>query len=708
MICGNCFKEFDEELGVCPYCGEIVSKVESHYLQPGTKLNGTYIIGKVLGQGGFGCTYKAYDINLDRVVAIKENFPKDFVARDAQSSEVYLYNTSKEAKNTYHHLTSSFLNEARSVAMLKESKNVVNVLNYFEENNTAYMVMEFLEGETLNSLLKRTEANTNDYFPIDRAIEITNEVLEALKVVHGAGIIHRDIKPANIFITKEGVVKLIDFGTARIANDEVEMYRTKVLSFPYAPPEQHVQRSRQAAFTDIYALGAVLYQMLTYRKLSNALDRQAHDDTVDPHTVRAEVPERLSNVVMRAIALKPELRFQSADEFQQALIGDKEIRSVEGEMHARMMKRLGISTLIICLLIVGGIGGYVYYQASSRVFDVYKTSINVAVPIPQGMKKKTYQKQFENYMLKDFRKEYKQVSVDVRYISSKKYPAYIKKAIKTKQAPDLFDSSSLTKADMKYCGEINYVESVIHKSYSYYFLDDTISNYKYRLPTLFTMPVIYQNYEENVGNPKIITSFKSLSSAYLMDYNNLATYQLALSEKTHLTHIKDDQGALVKRVKKNMLAYGYKQNNDQKISTLFKNSSKPLDYYLTDSNHISGISAQYRFCTIHSSSLYGKFHHFYSLSTYSNDKKKRAACRLMINFLGPTAQNYLSNIRAEGMPINKDVLDQKKQYLARFETADFINIKKTISHLHFLADFDNSLDKANQSYKRALKNAIKK
>lgn len=708
MICGNCFKEFDEELGVCPYCGEIVKKVESHYLQIGTKLNGTYIIGKVLGQGGFGCTYKAYDMNLDRVVAIKENFPKDFVARDEESSEVYLYNTSKEAKNMYRHLTTSFLNEARSVAMLKESKNVVNVLNYFEENNTAYMVMEFLEGETLNNLIKRTQAETNDYFPIEKAVDITNDVLEALKVVHGAGIIHRDIKPANIFMTKEGVVKLIDFGTARIANDEVEMYRTKVLSFPYAPPEQHVQRSRQAAFTDIYALGAVLYQMLTYRKLSNALDRQAHDDTVDPHTIRAEVPERLSNVVMRAIALKPELRFQSADEFQQALIGDKEIRSVEGEMHARMMKRLGISALIICLLIAGGIGGYIYYQASSRVFDVYKTAINVAVPIPQGLKKKTYQKQFENYMLKDFKKEYKQVTVHMRYISAKKYPAYIKKTIRTKQAPDLFDSSSLTKADMQYCGEINYVESVIHKSYSYYFLDEHIDNYKYRLPTLFTMPVIYQNYEENVGTPQKITSFKSLSSSYLIDYNDLATYQLALNKNTHLTHIADDQSSLIKRVKKNNQSYGYKKNNDEKISSLFKSSDQPLNFYLTDSDHISRISAQYRFCAIDSSSLYGKFHHFYSLSAYSNDKKKRAACRLMINFLGPTAQNYLSNIRAEGMPINKDVLDQKKQYLARYETSDFINIKKNISRLHFLPDFDESLDQANQSYQKALKKALKK
>ncbi len=701
MICGNCFKEFDEELGVCPYCGQIVKETESYFLKPGTILDSHYIIGNVIGHGGFGITYKAYDKTLDLVVAIKENFPQDFVAREPDSSQVYLYNT--HVINEYQHVTQNFLNEARSVAMLKESKNIVRVLNYFEENNTAYMVMEYLKGVTLNQVLK-TYSDEHKLFPIDTALQIASAICDALSVVHAGGIIHRDVKPGNIFLCEDETIKLIDFGASRISNEDEALNRTKVLTLAYAPPEQHSQRSKQAAYTDIYALGAVLYQMLTGRKLSSALDRLEHEDTVDPHTIRGEISERLSNVVMRAIALKPELRFKSAEEFKQALMTDKQVRSVEAEIHMRALKRMVISIVVVCLLVLSIYGGFVFYKNQAKVFTVYKTSINVAVPIPSGETKKDYQKEFERYMLKDFKKEYKQVKVHMSYVAKKDYHDYLVKALASKNAPDLFDSSCLSKKDMDQCGELSYTESVTKKSYSYYFLSKVMGDsYTKRMPTLFTMPVIYENFESDVGNASTISSLKQLKNQYLIDRSDLATYELAFNSDAKVTDLNQYKNTFIKTVSPLYQKYSYTKDEDTNISKQFKNDESDLHYYLTDSDHIDSISAQYHFCRINSDHLYGKFTHFYSISKNSSDNQKRASSRLMLSFLGATPQNYLSVIKSEGLPLNKDVMDHKKQYLLRSSTCEFINLKRNTENLNFLHDFDDSLDQANKNYKMALK-----
>lgn len=701
MICGNCFKEFDEELGVCPYCGQIVRETESYFLAPGTILDGHYVIGNVIGHGGFGITYKAYDQTLDLIVAIKESYPQDFVARERDTSQVYLYNT--HVVNEYQHIIQGFLNEARSVAMLKESKNIVRVLNYFEENNTAYMVMEYLQGVTLNQVLK-TYHDEHKPFPIDTALQITSAICDALTVVHAGGIIHRDVKPGNIFLCEDETIKLIDFGASRISNENEAMDRTKVLTLAYAPPEQHSQLSKQAAYTDIYALGAVLYQMLTGRKLSSALDRLEKEDTVDPHTLRGEVSERLSNVVMRAIALKPELRFKTAEEFKQALMTDKQVRSVEAEIHMRAVKRMILSIVVVCLLLLSVYGGYAYYKNQAKVFAVYKTSINVAVPIPVHQSKKQYQKAFEAYMLKDFKKEYKQVSVHVKYVLEKDYHHYLVKALSSKDAPDLFDSSCLSQSDMKYCSDLKYTDSVIKKSYNYYFLNDVMGDaYTKRMPTLFSMPVIYENFEKNVGKAKTISSLKSLNDHYLMDRNLLATYALAFNSEAKVTDLDSYMNTMVKTVSPLYQTYHYTKNDDALISKKFKDENSTLQYYLTDSDHIDDISAQYHFCRITSNHLYGKFSHFYSISSKSSDNEKRAASRLMLSFLGASPQNYLSVTLREGLPLNKDIMDRKKEYLFRANASEFMNVKRNAENLNFLRDFDSSLDEANQKFAKALK-----
>ena len=208
--CKNCFGHYEDvSLSVCPHCGfEPGAPIgEVFYLYPGTVLNNRYSIGQVLGFGGFGITYKAWDAKLQTIVALKEYYPTGIVNRTPGTRNVVLFagNRVKE----FDHGLERFVDEAKNMAKFSSHKNIVNVFEYFQENNTAYIVMEFLDGITLSAFL---QTNT---VPQETAIEITLSVAAALRDIHESGIIHRDVSPDNIFICHNGNIKLIDFGAAR-------------------------------------------------------------------------------------------------------------------------------------------------------------------------------------------------------------------------------------------------------------------------------------------------------------------------------------------------------------------------------------------------------------------------------------------------------------------------------------------------------------
>ena len=218
--CKNCFKIFDNEYARCPFCGYSDGEPpkELYHLYPGTELLGRYVIGEVLGFGGFGITYKAWDKKFETILAIKEYYPSGIVNRNPGESEVILFTGKK--KDIFDNGLVRFLDEAKNMAKFSQNNNIVNVFEYFEDNNTGYIVMEFLEGISLNSyLLKQTQK-----LPIDEIMTITMSVCSALKELHAIGIIHRDISPDNIFMCSNGKIKLIDFGAARFSlNEEKKM-----------------------------------------------------------------------------------------------------------------------------------------------------------------------------------------------------------------------------------------------------------------------------------------------------------------------------------------------------------------------------------------------------------------------------------------------------------------------------------------------------
>ena len=279
------------------------------HLPKGVRLNnGNYAVGEVLGQGGFGITYKGGDLNLRRYVAIKEFFPQGCARQD---STVQPGGTLSAAD--YAGVKAKFIEEARTLARFSDP-GIVRVFGVFEENNTAYMVMEFLEGSTLS---KRMAEKT--VLDEAEAVSIAEKVGGALKVVHDAGIIHRDLKPDNICLTKDGRVVLIDFGTARAFASGKTVKQTTMLTPGYAPLEQYGQQARFGAYTDIYALAATLYHAVTGQVPPQATDRAAGVELKAPRELNPKLSKTFSDAIVWAMQVKASERPQNVGAFLDAI-----------------------------------------------------------------------------------------------------------------------------------------------------------------------------------------------------------------------------------------------------------------------------------------------------------------------------------------------------------------------------------------------------
>lgn len=366
LRCENCFSELQNEEDVCPACGHRKGQpaAELYHIFPGTELKNRYRIGQVLGFGGFGITYKAWDKQLDTVVAIKEYYPSGLVNRIPGKKEVILFagNRFKE----YNMGLTRFLDEARNMAKFHNHPNIVNIFEFFEENNTAYIVMEFLDGITLNDFLKTNELD------FDSCIEITQKVCAALAEIHSQKIIHRDVSPDNIFLCLNDNVKLIDFGAARFSADE-ERKMTIILKPGFAPPEQYDSVNQQGPWTDIYALGATLYFMLTKVKPDESTNRKIADKVKSPSELNADISEQVSNTVMKAMALDYHFRFTTIRDFSEALLGNRRVSTLSQEKKRRKNRRLfGILTALFALVLCASVlfTGIVHQRSNAVLPDV--------------------------------------------------------------------------------------------------------------------------------------------------------------------------------------------------------------------------------------------------------------------------------------------------------------------------------------------------
>ena len=301
---------------VCPECGRAYGSVnaETFALKPGTILEGKYLVGEMLGQGGFGITYIGFDLLLEQKVAIKEYYPMStgMVSRDGHSTVVW--SSAMMGKTGTQKGFDSFLKEARKMAKLGGIPGVVGVKSVFIQNETAYIVMDFIEGETLLKKLQK-----NGPMDFDSCVKLMTPIMQALAEVHEHGIIHRDISPDNIMVRPDGKLILLDLGAAKDldiqGNDGSVQSSQMVAKHGFSPIEQYSKSGKVGPWTDIYAMAATIYYCCTGILPPPATDRTI-DDTLacQPRLTQAQF-----DILADCMRMRPQDRPQSMDTLLQML-----------------------------------------------------------------------------------------------------------------------------------------------------------------------------------------------------------------------------------------------------------------------------------------------------------------------------------------------------------------------------------------------------
>lgn len=315
LRCMGCMEPKGQS-GSCPQCGWTNETDPSSvlHLPPATLLHNSYLVGRVLGQGGFGITYIGWDCQLQRKIAIKEYFPQMLASRQRGTQTVVASTSTVQPDFDYGLRT--FLNEGRTLARFSDHPCIVSVFNLFEENRTAYVVMGYLEGETLAQTLARVGGRV----PFQTACDIGMRVLDGLREVHAQGMLHRDISPDNIYLTRQGPVKILDFGAARQAVGERSQSLSVVLREGYAPEEQYRRSGNQGPWTDVYATAATLYRSITGITPPASIERLHQDTLQRPSELGVAIPQGAEVALLRALAVRAADRPQSVDAFQQSLL----------------------------------------------------------------------------------------------------------------------------------------------------------------------------------------------------------------------------------------------------------------------------------------------------------------------------------------------------------------------------------------------------
>ena len=292
-----------------------------HCLRKGTRLIGRYIIEGVLGQGGFGITYLGIDELHEKKVAIKEFFPQGIVTRNIEYQDAVTVTFVGE-KDNYEKGKERFLKEARTMAKFSKDEGIVKALDFFEINNTAYIVMEYLEGITLKQYLRE-----NQRIVPEDLIELLVPLIESLDEIHSQGMIHRDISPDNIMVLPDGRIKLMDFGAARDYTEFGEKSLSIVLKPGYAPPEQYQTHGIQGPWTDIYALCATMYKCITGENPPDAIERVMDDSLKKISEFGIDILPQEEAAIIKGMSVSAKDRYQNVGDFCEDLYGGYEENS---------------------------------------------------------------------------------------------------------------------------------------------------------------------------------------------------------------------------------------------------------------------------------------------------------------------------------------------------------------------------------------------
>ena len=354
-----------------------MNETENYHLVRGTILHDRYRIEEVLGMGGFGITYSVIDEKLQQKVAIKEYLQGETATRVPGTKEVIIYDG--EAGEQFRAGREKFIEESEKLANLRSEQEVVHIFDYFEENNTAYIVMELLIGETLRERMNRVHR-----IPVQEAIQILIPVLNGLEKVHAQGLLHRDIAPDNIFLLSSGEVKLFDFGASRYAVTQKSRSLTVQVKSGYTPVEQYQSHGNQGTWTDVYAAAAVFYHMVTGEIPPDSMERMTADTLVPLSKKAVGVRESLSNAVMNALNVFPENRTPTAEMFRNEICAEEVKRRAEEKKKEDIGKMPLWQKCAVAGAIAIALGGAAYVASGAGIRDIARFSnpASSAVRVP--------------------------------------------------------------------------------------------------------------------------------------------------------------------------------------------------------------------------------------------------------------------------------------------------------------------------------------
>ena len=632
-ICYSCFSQYDDSYAACPKCGqaEIRQPKEPIHLAPGTVLAGRYILGEAIGSGGFGIVYRAWDAKLESIVAVKEFFVSRLMTRAAFTRNVII---SRKAQEEYTYRKARFLAEARTMAKFGSHRSIPNVFEFFEENDTAYIVMELLQGMALNDYLHQNSGRID----VGLAVVIANEVGNALKSLHEHGIIHRDVAPDNIFICsgKELRIKLMDLGAAKLT-DSTDDVIDIILKPGYSPTEQYENSKNIGPWTDIYALGATLYAMLCGSKPDESTNRKIADTVVPPRQRNPLVSENLSNTVMKAMALDKHMRFKNIPEFLKALNGGKKIISLAKERRRRSLRRItGIAAAFAVVAAIGGVVFQSYYQKRSEQF-LKAADIDVWYSVAEGSQETAAMEA----VVADFCSTFDTVNISLRAIPEQEYAAVLAQAAAEGNLPDLFESTGADQSVLTAARDVTMV-LLSQQAGECLFLSQCNSYYANakQVPLGIEVPMAYV-----VTNGAAFLEYDSSFFQTLTDFGNAV---IAGDERCEDLIQANFPGASV-------VSSGLFLDNSENQAAVFLSSTMAL-------NQVRQTLTNYEKTYVYpdAASIVCKFTYEWSLGKGSTNEKA-AAEKLLCWMLGGVYQNTLmvSQCSDGQLPVNEAVFHTK-------------------------------------------------
>ncbi len=719
-LCMNCFS-VKGQYEVCPFCGyaEGTPPEQPHYLQPGTILANHFIVGTAIGFGGFGITYKCFDTTLGVIVAVKEFYPAGLVNRAPGESSVGLLSGDK--KEQYHAQLKRFLMEAQSIAQFGKAKDIVNVYDYFEANNTAYIIMEYVDGVLLKDYLDRQGRMEPEV-----ALNVITPIIEAVKKIHGKGIIHRDISPDNIFISGEESIKVFDFGAAQLNNSREGLAGEKVIKVGYSAPEQYRDNSKQGFYTDIYSVGAILYQMVTGIKPIESTEREFKDTLKSPAELGVKIEPNVDRAIMEAMAVRPELRLQSIQQLDDALHAKRIAEYPKVKLKKKKRRRNWIISLASTLVLAVGVGIALFstvLKEESRIFDTTLTNDTITIWVDSDEDKEILDSVAQNNFVpgkdmgevtervKKMLNNNKNITVNVVNINADGnnvgMEEKLQEAKKNNTMPDMFLSDEvsdlsayhLASYEDNVLAEIRTEEYLYMSEYEKYFPDKT--EMPTGINTLFLYSKAFDEKTKTMNNSSFYNANNTQKSVEL-DTVQKAGSDMVRQEYTYIYMPGVTKMAILKNpscfnastgeispdtdMVNNLSTYLLdvhgrgEQSDGTQIGNVYDRGNSTIDdssyrsiLYLLKQNSYQGASeknAVSDYSTLvltQNGKMYVEYQKRFAINADSSENKQTACMRFMWTLMGEAAQeNYYQADGVTPFPINKEAFHEFFDYNEAF------------------------------------------